>query len=196
VGTDTDNVDGFFFGWLIDDVRVYQCVAGPRPGPTTANKLRNPGFEFDDDDDGNADGWSPNAGALRTRGTHHGGANALRFNAVDGDTPFVIGQVVSGLSAGISYRVTGFVNIASTPRPVNFSVKVQWRKSGGGVLSTSVVKTFTAATAGWVQAAKTLTAPANTASARVLLQQAGTQDPTIGPNAVVLVDDMGFKKAP
>ncbi len=194
VGTDTGNIDGFWFGWLIDDLRVYQCGAGPRPGPTVTNKLRNPGFEFDDDDDASPDGWSRNAGALRTRGTKHGGQNALRFNAVDGDTPFGVGQVVTGLAAGNTYRVTGFVNIPATSRPVNFSVKVQWRKSGGGVISTSIVKSFTSATAGWVSAAKSLTSPANTVGARVVLTQGGTRDPVLGPNAVVLADDFGFKQ--
>jgi len=61
---------------------------------------------------------------------------------------FSIGQKVAGLTAGASYVTSGWVDIPTTSRAVNFSVQVKWLNSADGVISTSTVKNYAASTAG------------------------------------------------
>jgi hypothetical protein len=185
-GTDTSTPPGFF-GWVIDDVRIYACDAGSRPGPSLTNKLRNPGFEFDDNDDGFPDFWTMNQSALRMRGIKRNGSYSMRHSAADNEK-YTTSQRVTGIRGGQPYTFRGFVNIPNTTRTVNFTLQVQFRNSSGAVVGTKTIKTYTASTGGsWNLATSVMRSPAGAATARVSMVQKGL-------GATVYVDDFQFKR--
>jgi bacillolysin len=186
LATDSGTPDGFF-GWIIDDARIYTCAAGSRPGPSTSNLLRNPGFEFDDDDDGYADFWSMNTSALRTPGAGRNGSYSMGHVAADNEK-YTVAQQVTGVNAGDPYSFRGYVRIPTTGKTVNFTLQVQFRNSSGGVTGTKMIKSYSNDTTGnWNRAAASMTAPSGTATAKVLMLQKGL-------GATVFVDDFQFKR--
>jgi hypothetical protein len=58
------------------------------------------------------------------------------------------------------------VNIPSTSDSFTFKFQVRWRNASNSTLSTKTIKTYTAATSGWNEAAASLIAPAGTTNAR------------------------------
>lgn len=173
--------------WYLDDVRVYTCEAGPRPAPSAdTNLLTNGGFEWDDDDDANADGWSRNIGALRTDVAKRTGQYGALFRAVDRGK-IVVGQQVP-VTSGEKYRATAQVRIPVTGAPVSFEVSVQYRSSTGAAIgSPHVVRAFTDDTAdAWTAASAVSTAPAGAVTATFELSHNGN-------GVQVRVDDAVFR---
>jgi Zn-dependent metalloprotease len=182
VGTDSS---GGALGWIIDDLRIYTC--GSRPAPSTINKLKNPDFENDDDNNSLPDSWTADQSALRMPTVKKTGSYSLRHKAVD-NQPYAVSQIVGGLTAGTSYTFWGWVNIPTTTQAVNFTLEVQWRNSAGGVIGTTNIKTYTAHTGGaWNGANKVMVAPTGTTSAKVRMVQRGL-------GAVVYTDSLLFRQ--
>lgn len=192
-GTDDSNF-AYFDGWTIDNVRIYNCVAGPRPaGSASTNLVRNAGMEWDDNDNGLPDFWSQNSGALRmpTPAPLHAGKYSLKLGrmATVGEQAYTIAQQVP-VTAGLHYSASGWFNIPGTASGVNAKFQIVWLNSSGARLSTSTVKSYTAHPTGWNQAlASPLTAPTGTVAARVALVQGN-------PNVPVFVDDVNFHNVP
>jgi hypothetical protein len=178
----------------VDDVRFYTCAVGSRPGPSATNLLKNPGMEWDDNDDGAVDAWSLNAGALRMAGPKHAGLYSLKLGAAaappTGEQTYSINQKASGVLAGNQYVVSGWLDIPTTANTVNTTLQVQWLNSAGAAIgSPALVKAYIDDTVGvWNSASKTLTAPTGATSAKVMLVQGN-------PYAAAYVDDVVFKHA-
>ncbi len=194
IGTDTNNVEGFFFGWIIDDVRIYTCAPGSRPtGSPTTNFLRNASFEWDDNDDAMPDFWSMNQNALRLQAAKKTGKYGLRHKAINrsgsvDNEAYATTQKVTGLAGGQAYRASAWIRIPTTGAAVNFAYQVQFLNASGGVIQTKVVKQYTNDTAGaWKNPALTMTSPAGTSAAKVSMVQKGL-------NATVLAEDIVFKR--
>ena len=152
---------------------------------TPTNLLGNPSFEVDANNDGKPDVWSTNAKFTRNNsiaaidGTYVG-----RFLAAD-NSGVTIQQVVPNLTAGGTYNFSGQVNIPATSDAFTFKIQVKWRNSSNNVISTSVVKTYTASTSGWNEATASLVAPIGTTNA--LVQMVVTN-----LNATIYVDKFSF----
>lgn len=100
-------------------------------------------------------------------------------------------QVVSNLNAGKSYTYAGWVNIPTAPTTSGwtFRLEVTWRNSSNAKISTSQVKSYTAATSGWNQFTANLVAPDNTSNADVRIVASGVNNP-------IYIDDVSFTAAP
>lgn len=156
--------------------------------PPPSNLLQNGGFELDANNDGRPDSWSLDSRATRSTAPEpvHSGGYAMRLQATTNAT-FAVYQPVTQLQPGTSYTVGGWVNIPITSDAFTFSLLVQWRTASSGVISTQVVKRYTAATSGWNEATARLTAPAGTAYALVILYPTNL-------NATIYVDDVVFQR--
>ncbi len=181
--TDTNTPPGYF-GWLIDDVRLYTCADGVRPGPTGSNALANPGFEWDDDDDARADSWRGSTAALRMPAPHRSGEYSVRLQAADLDDNST-SQRVPAVPFG-NYRAGAWVNIPSTALEVSVVVQVQWLNAAGGVVSAQSIRSFTNDTGGaWVNATAVVVAPPGASGARLELDQRRTGYPAYVDDAIV-----------
>jgi hypothetical protein len=180
---------GTTYHWRLRYVSGGQTYNGADQTFTTSsvstNRLANPGFELDGNNDGKPDKWSSNAKFTRSSTARHGGSYAGRFAATD-NTGATVSQAVQNVSAGASYAVSGWVNIPPTTDAFTFKIQVRWRRADNTTISTSTVKSYTAATAGWVQATATKVAPAETTNAQVLLVASNL-------NATIYVDDLTFR---
>ncbi|MBK9715366.1 MAG: hypothetical protein IPO81_29370 [Kouleothrix sp.] len=114
----------------------------------------------------------------------HGGSYSGRHRATD-NASYTVDQTVGNLSAGRAYTFVGYANIPSTGDTFTFKWQVVWRNSSGSTISTSTIKTYSGATAGWNQASATLTAPSGTSSARIRMAVSSL-------NATIYVDDVAF----
>lgn len=166
-----------------NDGKIYEIelTAGP---PPSGNHVANPGFEFDNNNDGKPDAWSSNAKFTRSSDQVHGGSYAGRFFATD-NSGATIKQVMNNLNAGSSYAFSGWVNIPSTADAFTFKIKVKWRDASNDPIGTVTVRSFNAGTSGWTQVTQSLTAPAGAVKADMLLDVANL-------NATIYVDDFEF----
>ncbi len=144
------------------------CSSATDTGERGAQLLRNPGFETDANVDGRPDSWTSNAKFTRSSTLKLSGSYSGRHYATD-NTGHTITQTVPSLTAGRSYRFAGSVNIPVTSDAFTYAVQIRWRNSTGTTISTTTLRSFTAATAGWVPVAATRTAPLGTTSASVAL---------------------------
>jgi hypothetical protein len=128
------------------------------------NLLANAGFEVDANRDGRTDDWNEQASVVRTALSKRSGEYALRHAASD-DTSYVVSQTVAGIQGSASYTFSGWVNIPPTTDTFTFTLEVQWRNGSDMVISTSPIKTYSGATAGWNQATATMAAPAGATNA-------------------------------
>ena len=187
VGTDTGNSPtGSFWGWYIDDVRIYSCASGSRPWPTDTNLLRNPGFEWDDNDDGYADYWSMNTSNLRTPKAGRNRTYAMLHSGADDPEKYTTMQRIRAQPG--SYFVKAYTRIPTTTKTVKFTIQVEWHATTGAVIEIDKIKAYTDDTGGsWNAASKTLTAPAGAIYADVQMAQRGLR-------AKVYVDNFQVKK--
>ncbi|MDQ3328814.1 MAG: hypothetical protein M3506_09875, partial [Chloroflexota bacterium] len=180
------DVSGPGYGWFVDDIRAYTCAASTRPVPSATNRLRNPGFEYDDDNNSLPDDWTADQGALRMPTIKRTGQYALRHKAVDNQA-HVISQVATGLTAGKTYAFTGYVNIPTTTAAVSYSLDIQFRNAAGTVIQTVPIKAYAAHTSGvWNLASKSAVAPTGATNARVRMIQRGV-------TSTVYTDDFVLK---
>jgi photosystem II stability/assembly factor-like uncharacterized protein len=157
---------------------------GASPPPSTSNLLRNGGFELDANGDGRPDSWTSNPRMTRSAAVVHGGAFAARHQAAD-DSSYVVSQKVAAVAAGSTYSFGGWVNIPGTTDAFSLKLQVRWLDSANATIATKTVKTYTASTAGWVQAAASLVAPAGSTSAQVRM--------VVGSlNATIYADDFSL----
>jgi hypothetical protein len=154
-------------------------------GTSPANLLLNPGFELDNNGDGSPDKWTSNSKFTRSAEVVHGGSYAGKHFATD-DLGYTIQQVVPSLSAGTTYNFSGWVNIPPTTDSFSLKLQVRWRDASNVTISTQTIRTYTAATSGWNQAAASLVAPAGTTNAQVRMVVSSL-------NATIYIDDFVFR---
>ena len=138
-----------------------------RPTSSASNLLVNPGFEVDANGDGRPDGWSNNGLFARINAPVHEESFAGSFRGAGNKSGSV--QQTVPVAGGTAHQFSGWVQAPSTSDAFTFQIKVQWRR-GGTALSTVVVRKFTDDTAGGWQAVNgSLSSPAGSTSARVIL---------------------------
>jgi hypothetical protein len=148
--------------------------------------LENGGFEWDTDNNGRPDSWSGSSKFVRGAEQFHRGGYAGKHAATD-NSGYTISQTVTGLSAGVSYSVSGWVNIPATPDTFSFTIQVLWRDSSNTTLRTDLIKSYGSATGGvWDQATATVTAPIGATNAQV-------QMVITSLNAIIYVDDFSLR---
>lgn len=158
----------------------------PTPSPSpTANLILNPGFELDTNGDGKPDNWSVNANFSRSNLSVHSGLYSGRHFATSNPS-YAVNQIVTGIVAGTNYKFEGWVNIPSTSDGFTFKIQFTWKKSGGANISTKVVKTYSASTAGWNLASVTAVAPPQAAKANIQMKVSSL-------NASIYIDDFLFQ---
>ena len=116
------------------------------------------------------------------------GSYAMRHSATN-NAAYTNSQTITGISAGRGYSFAGWVNIPATTDQFTFQVELQWQNSRGTTLRTDVVRSFTAATSGWVQVSGAGSAPSN--AARVQVRMVVTS-----LSATVYADDFSLTATP
>jgi hypothetical protein len=174
-------------GNRVQSLEVTFNVSNPAPAPTPGNLLLNPAFEFDRDGNARPDGWSTNSGFTRSSDADRSGSFGGKLKGTD-NSGYTTYQLLTRLSAR-NYSFSGAVNVPPTSDSFTFNLHIQWLDSAGNGIRSDVFQTLTGTTAGWQQVAKTLSAPAGTAQARLVLSAGNL-------NASIYVDDFSFSPAP
>jgi hypothetical protein len=91
----------------------------------------------------------------------HSRSYAIRHTARN--TSYTVEQRVDGIQAEQRYAVEGWVKIWPTSDQFTFRIESRWRTARNASLGTSVVQTYSAATARWAQSATKVMAPARAA---------------------------------
>jgi hypothetical protein len=154
------------------------------------SRLKNGAMEFDQNGDTRPDDWSVTAtmvaNVTRDGSVRRSGSYAMR-HAPAANASYNVGQVVTGLSAGQSYVMEGWVNIPSTSDAFTMELRVLWRDASGAIVGGNTVKTFRDDTAGaWKKAAAVIAAPPGAVTALVQMR-------ALHLNATVYVDDLVFR---
>ena len=152
---------------------------------TKANLLANPSFELDANADGRPDSWTSSARFLRNADAVRSGSFAGRHSSTS-DVNYTIGQTKTGLTAGTTYDLAGWVNIPATTDTFTFELRVQWRSSTATIGTPVTVATYSARTNGWVKATGSLVAPAGANRAVVNMVSTSLKGP-------VYVDDVTLR---
>lgn len=164
------------------------CASATDSNEQGVNLLKNPGFELDANADGRPDAYTSTPAFTRSATAKRTGTYSGRHAAAD-NSSHTVSQVVPSLVAGRTYLAAASVAIPATSDAFTYRVQVRWRSATGATISTHVVRSFTASTSGaWVQSAVSLTAPAGTTNAQVLLVATSL-------NGTVHVDDVSLKLA-
>ena len=152
---------------------------------TTANRLLNPGFELDANNDTRADNWTANTLVTRSNALARSGTYSMRHFATN-NVGYTITQVVSGLTAATTYTFAGWTNIPSTGDTFTFTIRILWRNASNTILRTDDVKVYNTSTSGWDKATASLVAPAGTTNAQVRMVVSSL-------NATIYVDDFTLR---
>src|SRR5439155_12536955 len=97
----------------------------------------------------------------------HSGKYAGKHFATD-NWSYNVTQTINELSGDTPYYFSGWVNIPSaTFTTASLELQVKWTNSSGGSISTTSIKTYTAATSGCEQLVASLTSPTGPVSASV-----------------------------
>jgi hypothetical protein len=99
---------------------------------------------------------------------------------------YTISQTINSLTAGTTYRFSGWVNIPPTNDSFMFKLQVRWRNMSNFTTSTSTIKTYAGSTTGWNQTAASLVAPSGTTNAQARMVVSSLK-------AAVYVDDLMFR---
>ena len=152
---------------------------------TTANRLLNPGFELDANNDTRPDNWTANTAVTRSNALARSDTYAMRhFDTTNAG--YTITQVVSGLTAATTYTFAGWTNIPSTGDTFTFTIRIRWRNASNTILRTDNVKVYNTSTSGWDKATASLVAPAGTTNAQVQMVVSSL-------NATIYVDDFALR---
>jgi fibronectin type 3 domain-containing protein len=149
------------------------------------NRILNPGFELDANNDTRPDSWSSNANFTRSNALARSGTYSGRHLATN-NAGYTITQVVTGLTVGTTYTPVGWVNIPSTTDAFTLTLRVRWRNASNTVLRTDTIKAYTASTSGWDKATTNLVAPTGTTNAQVQMVLSSL-------NATIYVDDFALR---
>jgi hypothetical protein len=168
-----------------NDGRIYEFSAGgtPPPPPPPGQKMTNLGFELDANADTRPDAWTTDTAFTRSSAVVHGGTFSGR-HASSTNAAYNVYQTANGITAGVSYAFSGWVNIPATADAFTFQVQLKWRGAGGN-LRTDTIVNLTTPTAGWIQMNANATAPSGATSVRVTMKLKSL-------NAVIYVDDFSL----
>jgi hypothetical protein len=160
----------------------------PAPTAIVTNYLLNWSFEADAPPlDGKPDSWTLSPAFTRSSEIPaHNGSYVGRLSDT-GNLNYTIGQTILNLSPGVTYPFSGWVNIP----PQNDSsftcrLQVRWLAADNSVIGDVTVASYTAPTAGWVKAALSPVAPAETNKARVQVVASSL-------NGTIYVDQFVFR---
>ncbi|MGH8610626.1 MAG: DUF4082 domain-containing protein [Gammaproteobacteria bacterium] len=155
-------------------------------GMTLANRLLNPGFELDANNDSRPDSWSSNANFTRSNVLARSGVFSGRHFS-SANAGYTITQVVTGLTGSTNYTFAGWVNIPSNTDPFTLTLRVRWRNALNIVLRTDNIKTYSASTSGWDKAtASSSLTPTGTTNAQVQMVVSSL-------NRTIYVDDFAVR---
>jgi len=153
--------------------------------PADTNLIVNSGFEFDADGNSRPDTWSSDTRFSRDSTVIRTGSFAGRHRATN-NSGYTIFQRVP-VTAGKAYAFDGWVNIPTTTDTFTFRLEVRWLNATNGTISTRTVRSFTAATSGWSQAALAMVAaPTSAVNAEIRMVVSSL-------NATVYVDDLALR---
>jgi hypothetical protein len=141
---------------------------GPATRPSQpVQRLVNGGFETDANGDTRPDSWTTSTRVTRSNVLVHGGSYSMRHSATD-NKGHTVSQTFSNVAApGKTYTFAGWLNIPTTTDAFTFSIQITWLNNRGKTISTSTVRTVSAATNGWTPASGSFTAPSTTAQIQV-----------------------------
>jgi hypothetical protein len=94
-------------------------------------------------------------------------------------------QTIDNLTAGMTYDVSGWVNIPQAGSSLSLKPKVEWR-NGSTLIYRDTLEKYTGVTNGWAQFSGSLVAPAGTTNARLVLAITGL-------DGTIYVDDFAFR---
>ncbi len=150
-----------------------------------ANRIANPGFEIDANNDLAPDSWSTNSAFRRTNAAARSDSFSGRHSSTT-NAGYTITGLVTGLAAGSTYDVAGWVYVPPTTDNFTFRVQVRWRRSTNQNISTTTIATISAPTGGWTKVSAQLVAPSGTTNAQVLMVLTSLR-------ATVYVDDFAMR---
>jgi probable HAF family extracellular repeat protein len=130
------------------------------------NRLANPGFEEDANNDGRPDAWSSNTRFTRSGEVVHSGSFAGKHAATDNGW-YTISQAVNQVMANVPYHFSGRVNIPPTTARFQLKLQVRWRNALNWPIGTSPIAAYTGATDGWQEVTANLVVPSGTTHAEV-----------------------------
>ena len=149
------------------------------------NRLVNPGFELDANNDTRPDSWTTATQVTRSNLVARSGTYAMRHFST-ANAGYTLTQVVTGLTAATSYTFAGWTNIPSTSDAFSLTLRIRWRNAANTILRTDTVKAYSASTAGWDKATASFVTPAGTTNAQV-------QMVVTSLNATLYVDDFALR---
>jgi hypothetical protein len=151
------------------------------------NLLANPGFELDANADNRPDSWTSSARFLRSATVVRNGVAAGNLTATTNPTFTINSSTISGLYAGASHRVSGWVNIPARDDDFSLSVQLQWRTSTNSPVGANVVlATHAAATEAWAGFDQSVVVPDGATRAVIMLRVTSL-------NGNIYVDDVRFE---
>jgi hypothetical protein len=162
-----ENADSYVAFQYSNDEPVLSNALAIRFTPPVANLLANPGFEDDLNMDGYPDIWSINDNFRHWNDEVRNGQDSGQHQPTT-DASYTIQQTVAGITAGQKYSFAGWINIPGNGDTFSFKLQVQWLNASNTVVGTQEIKTYTASTGGWVEAASNaLSAPTGATSAQI-----------------------------
>ncbi len=90
------------------------------------------------------------------------------------------------MTAGTTYKFSGWVNVPAASGSFELDLQVSWLRVDNRVISTIVIKKYTATTSGWNEAVANLVAPSGTTHADVQMVLKKLK-------RTVYVDDFAFR---
>jgi hypothetical protein len=172
-----------------NDGRVYEFEPGgtpppPPPPPPPGEKMTNVGFELDANGDTRPDDWTVNAAFTRSSDVVHGGSFAGR-HASTSNNKYAVDQQVDGITAGVTYAFSGWINIPATSDRFNIEIQLKWRGAGGSISNETLLERTTSTNGAWVQMNADAVAPAGATNVRVTMKLRSL-------NATIYVDDFSL----
>jgi Domain of unknown function (DUF4082)/Bacterial Ig-like domain/Bacterial Ig domain len=151
----------------------------------SSNRLLNPGFELDANNNTRPDNWTADTRVTRSNLLPRSGIFAMRHFAIN-NSGYTLTQLVTGLTATTTYTFAGWINIPSTADAFTFTLRIRWRNLANAILRTDNVKTYAASTNGWDKALASFVAPAGTTNAQVQMVVSSL-------NPIIYVDDFALR---
>ncbi|MGH8490332.1 MAG: LamG-like jellyroll fold domain-containing protein [Gammaproteobacteria bacterium] len=148
------------------------------------NRVLNPGFELDANNNTQPDNWSASTRFTHSNVLARSGTYSGRHLATNNPN-YTITQVVTGLTA-TTYTFAGWVNIPATADAFTLTVRVRWRNASNAILRRDNVKVYTASTSKWDKALRNMVAPSGTSNAQVQMVVSSL-------NATIYVDDFALR---
>jgi hypothetical protein len=107
-------------------------------------------------------------------------------HSANNEASYTTSQDIAGIVAGTGYQVKAWVNIPPTSDAFRFDLRLHWRNASNTTLSTSLIKSYSTATAGWVEATATVATPTGATNAQLQLVATGL-------STTIYVDDVDMQ---